>query len=323
MPWAGLQLAEVVLKCSRLRIQPLASEWGRIVILVTGAAGKTGRAVVRALTGRGAAVRALVYRPAQASPLQALGACEIVVGDMRSPVAVQKAVQGVQAIYHICPNMSPDEVAIGRLLIEAARSAGRVHFVYHSVLHPQTEAMPHHWQKLRVEEHLFESGLAYTILQPAAYMQNVLAGWDSIVNQGVYRVPYAVETRLGMVDLDDVAAAAAGVLTQGGHAGASYELAGPEALTQVEVAAILSQVLGRPVRAETTPRDVWQQRARAAGLGEYQVETLVKMFDYYERYGLWGNPNVLSWLLGRPPASFAACVERMARAVVSPSEARR
>jgi uncharacterized protein YbjT (DUF2867 family) len=183
--------------------------------------------------------------------------------------------------------------------------------VYHSVLHPQTEAMPHHWQKLRVEEHLFESGLAYTILQPAAYMQNVLAGWDSILEQGIYSVPYPVQTRLGMVDVEDVAGAAALVLTQAGHAGAIYELAGPEALTQVQVAAILGQALGRAVRAEELALDAWEQRARASGLGDYQVETLVKMFRYYERYGLWGNPNVLRWLLGRPPTPFAAFVERV------------
>jgi uncharacterized protein YbjT (DUF2867 family) len=290
------------------------------VILVTGAGGKTGRAVVRALAGRGAAVRGLVYRPAQVQALRELGAREAVAGDVRDAAAVEQALHGVQALYHICPNMSPDELAIGRLVIGAARSAGVAHFVYHSVLHPQTEAMPHHWQKLRVEEHLFESGLAYTILQPAAYMQNVLAGWESIVEEGIYRVPYPAQTRLRMVDVEDVACAAALALTQAGHEGAIYELAGPEALTQVQVAATLSQVLGRVVRAEVIPLDAWEQRARASGLGDYQVETLVKMFRYYERYGLEGNPNVLRWLLGRPPTPFVACVERVARELRQPGD---
>ncbi len=170
--------------------------------------------------------------------------------------------------------------------------------------------MPHHWQKLRVEEQLFESGLCYTILQPTAYMQNVLAHWDQIMGQGVYPVPYAVETRLGMVDLEDVAEAAAIVLTELGHAGAVYELAGAEVLSQTEVATILGQQLGRPVRAETVPLETWERRARESGLGDYQVETLVKMFRYYERYGFWGNPRVLSWLLGRSPTTFAAFIER-------------
>jgi uncharacterized protein YbjT (DUF2867 family) len=282
------------------------------MILVTGAAGKTGWAVIRALAAKRAAVRALVYRPEQGWLVQAWGAQEVVVGDMRLQATMEQAVAGARAVYHICPNMSPDEVAIGQAAIAAARSAGVEHFVYHSVLHPQTEAMPHHWLKLRVEEQLFESGLSHTILQPAAYMQNVLAYWEAIVEQGVYAVPYAVETRLGMVDLEDVAEVAALVLTAAGHAGATYELAGVEVMSQIEVAASLSQGLGRRVRAETVPLDVWEQRARRSGMGDYQVETLVKMFRYYEHHGFWGNPRVLSWLLGRSPTSFDAFVARSA-----------
>jgi uncharacterized protein YbjT (DUF2867 family) len=291
------------------------------MILVTGAAGKTGRAIIRALSARGATVRALVHRPEQIQAVEELGAHQVLVGDMRAPATMERAVQGVQRVYHICPNVSPDEVAIGQVAIEAARSAGVAHFVFHSVLHPQTEDMPHHWRKLRVEERLFKalagsvepSGLPYTILQPAAYMQNVLAHWDRILEQGVYPVPYAVETRLGLVDLQDVAEAAAVVLTQRDHAGATYELAGPEALTQTEVAALLGRKLGRPVRARSVSPEGWERDARAAGLGDYQVRTLLKMFRYYECHGFWGNPRVLGWLLGRPPGTFSDFLERVVR----------
>jgi NAD(P)H dehydrogenase (quinone) len=283
------------------------------MILVTGAAGKTGRAIIQALSARGHAVRALVHRPEQVQPVEELGAQEALVGDMRLPETLKRAVRGAAAIYHICPNMNPDEVGIGQAAIAAAQAAGLERFVYHSVLHPQTEAMPHHWLKLRVEERLFESGLAYTILQPAAYMQNVLAHWDRIVGQGVLPVPYAVETRLGMVDLQDVAAAAAVVLTEPGHAGATYELAGAEVLSQIEVARTLEEQLRRPVRAETVPIADWERGARTAGLDNYQVETLIKMFRYYERHGFWGNAHILRWLLLRPATSFAAFVARTAQ----------
>ncbi|RME50518.1 MAG: NAD-dependent epimerase/dehydratase family protein [Caldilineae bacterium] len=282
------------------------------MILVTGAAGKTGQAVIGALARRGAVVRAMVRRPAQAETVRRLGAQEVVVGDLRRPAEVAAAVQGVQAIYHICPNMAADEIAIAGGVIDAARRAGVRRLVYHSVLHPQVEAMPHHWHKMRVEERLFTAGLPYTILQPAAYMQNVLAGWETIVEQGVYRVPYAVETRLGMVDLLDVAEVAARVLTEPGHEGAIYELAGPEVLTQTEVATCLQNVLGRPVRAETIPRDEWALQVRAAGLGVYAIDTLLQMFHYYEQFGFWGNPRVLAWLLERPPTPFEAFVRRVA-----------
>lgn len=280
------------------------------MILVTGAAGKTGRAVIRALSAEGVAVRALVHRPEQARAVEELGAQQVVTGDMRAQGSMDQAARGVRAVYHICPNLSPEEVMIGEVAIAAAWAARVEHFCYHSVLHPQTEAMPHHWQKLRVEELLFESGLPFTILQPAAYMQNVLAHWQRIQSDGVFPVPYAVEARLSIVDLEDVAAAAAIVLTEPGHVGATYELAGPEALTQIEVAAILGQVLERPVRAEAVSLEAWERQARASGLGGYQVETLLKMFRYYDAHGLWGSPRVLGWLLDRPPTTFAAFVQR-------------
>jgi uncharacterized protein YbjT (DUF2867 family) len=282
-------------------------------ILVTGAGGKTGRAIIRALIAKGKMARVLAHRPEQVRSIQELGVQEVVVGDMRDQAMMDQAARGARAIYHICPNVNPDEAAIGQVAIAAARSAGVERLVYHSVLHPQTEAMPHHWQKLRVEERLFESGLSYTILQPAAYMQNVLAYWNQIVEHGIYPVPYVVETRLGMVDLEDVAEVAAIVLTEPGHVGATYELVGVEALSQTEVAAILGQRLGRPVRAQAVPLDEWERKARASGMSDYAVETLLKMFRFYERYGFWGNPRVLTWLLGRSPTTFAAFVERTAR----------
>ena len=195
------------------------------LILVTGAAGNTGQAIIRALVGSGASVRALVRRSEQQACASEAGAQQVVVGDMRSPSMMEKAVGGAASVYHIPPNVSPDEVVMGQTVMTAAQVAGVQHFVFHSVLHPQTQAMPHHWHKLRVEEMLFESGLPFTILQPAAYMQNILAHWTQAKRKGIYPVPYRTTARLSLVDLEDVAAAAVRVLTQSGHVGATYELA--------------------------------------------------------------------------------------------------
>jgi len=283
------------------------------MILVTGAGGKTGGAVVQALAARGAAVRGLARSAAAEAGLRALGAAEVVVGDMRQAADLARAMAGAAAVYHICPNVHPDEVAIGQAAIAAARAAGVGHFVFHSVLHPQTEAMPHHWHKLRVEEALFTSGLLFTILQPAPYMQNILAGWAAITGRGVYTVPYPVESRLSLVDLEDVGQAAAIVLGSAAHHGAVYELAGTLPMSQVEVAAALTEALGRPVAAVSESVDTWERRVRGAGLGEMPIATLRRMFDYYARYGLPGNPNVLGWLLGRAPTTFGEFAGRMAQ----------
>jgi uncharacterized protein YbjT (DUF2867 family) len=172
--------------------------------------------------------------------------------------------------------------------------------------------MPHHWQKLRVEAALFESGLPFTILQPAPYMQNTLAAWEAARATGAFSVPYPVETCLSLVDLADVADAAARVLTEPGHAGATYELVGTPGLTQATVAAEMARALGRPVQAAAEAPERWEARAHAAGLGDYQVTTLLAMFRYYASYGLTGSPIVLTWLLGRPPANYTTFVDRLA-----------
>jgi uncharacterized protein YbjT (DUF2867 family) len=282
------------------------------MILITGAAGKTGRAIIQALAKSGETVRALVHRHDQVSSMKALGVDDVLAGDLLDQSVMEQAVQGVRAIYHIAPNVSPDEVSIGKIVIAAAQSVDIERFVFHSVLHPQIEAMLHHWQKLRVEELLFESGLSFTILQPTVYMQNVLAQWDQIIENGIYPAPYSSETRLSLVDLEDVAQVAAMVLTEPGHQGSTYELVGVSAMSQIGIAEVLSEQLGRPVTAKVVPLETWERGARNSGLGDYQVLTLIKMFCYYERYGFMGNSNVLSGLLRRQPASFADFVRRIA-----------
>lgn len=284
------------------------------MILVTGAGGKTGKAVIKALVARGADVRAFVRSSAHEAALTEMGVSAVVAGEMGDAHALSRAVRGTDAIYHICPNVSPHEVVFARGLIAAATDLGVSRLVYHSVLHPQIEAMPHHWNKLRIEEMLFASALDITVLQPTAYMQNSLAQWDRMVGDGIYRVPYPVETRLGLVDLDDVAEAAALVLTNGGHSGATYELVGTPPLSQIEIAGTFGQTLNKVIRAETEAIESWDQRARRAGMDDHQRETLIKMFRAYARDGLKGNPNVLGWLLGRPPTSLAAFAARIAAA---------
>jgi NAD(P)H dehydrogenase (quinone) len=283
------------------------------MILVTGASGKTGRAVISALVERNVDVRALVWSSDMVSGSKEIGAREVLVGDLNDLQDMRRALKDIEAVYFICPNMSPIELEMGKLAIQAARENEVKHFIYHSVLHPQTEGMPHHWQKMRVEEQLFESGIDFTILQPAPYMQNILGYWKSILERDVYPIPYGEGTRLGMVDLKDVAEVAAKALTQDGHLGAIYELAGSEILNQTEVGSHLSQVLGRTIRTERILLDEWEKNARLSGLPDYAVNTLLKMFRYYDRYGLWGNSNVLKCLLGRQPTSFISFLERTLR----------
>ncbi len=277
------------------------------MILITGAGGKTGRALIQALS-KAESVFAFVRREGYVPVAQSLGAEKVIVGDMHDEAVIRSAMKGVRAVYHICPNMSPDELVIGNLIIQEAQKAGVQHFVYHSVLHPQTEKMSHHWQKLRVEEMIFESGMPFTILQPAPYMQNLLAGWERVVEEGVLRVPYSVHSRFSFIDLEDLAKAANIVLTESGHQNAVYELAGTAPISHVEAAEIFSRVLKHDVQAEKLEIKDW--RSKSKGLNEYALENLIRMFEYYDRWGLMGNPNVLQWVLRRDPTSLEEFMER-------------
>ena len=280
------------------------------MILITGAGGKTGKALIRALS-KAEGVCAFVRREEYIPVAKSLGAENVIVGDMGDEATVRSAMTGVRAVYHICPNMSPDELVVGNLVIGEAQKAGIQHFVYHSVLHPQTEKMNHHWQKLRVEEMIFESALPFTILQPAPYMQNLLAGWESILDEGVLRVPYSVHSKFSFVDLEDVAEAARIVLSEPNHKNVVYELAGTVPMSHLEVAEILSRMLKREVRAEELGISDWKIGAK--GLSEYAIENLIKMFAYYDRWGLVGNPNVLKWVLRRNPTSLEGFSDRIVK----------
>jgi uncharacterized protein YbjT (DUF2867 family) len=281
------------------------------MILLTGAAGKTGKTILKALITKQAEVRCLVRSVEQAQEFSAIPGVEAVIGDLTDPAALEKAVNGVSSIYYICPNVSPFEVETGAKLIELSRRFKIQHFVYHSVLHPQIEAMPHHWQKMRMEEKLFASGLPFTILQPCAYMQNILANWKSITENGVYPVPYSKDARISIVDLENVAEVASIVLTGNGHTGSIYELAGPQPLSQQEVAELLSTKLERRVEVVEIDRTEWTANSRSAGLGELQIETLLKMFEYYDQYGLIGNSNILEFILQRPATPFSAFIDHI------------
>jgi NAD(P)H dehydrogenase (quinone) len=279
------------------------------MILVTGAAGKTGNAAIRALAAKGTPVRALTRRPEQAAALKVLGAAEVRIGDFEDARALDLATAGAQAIYHICPNVSRNEFGYARAVAVAAQANNVKRFVYHSVLHPQIETMPHHWEKLRTEAMLLDADFDLTILQPTAYMQNLLGAWRGIVDYGVYRIPYPAKTRRSLVHIDDLAEAAARVLTEDGHAGATYEIAGTGPISQTEVANAIGAVLGRAIRVEEEPLAAWETRARAAGMGDHERTTLVAMFRYYASHGLIGNPNTLRWLLGHAPTDLLRFVE--------------
>lgn len=282
------------------------------MILVTGANGKTGQAVIHALLSKGQEVRALVHKAEQIKELKDMGVKEAVAGDMRDQEAINEAFKGIKAVYHICPAVNPEEVLIGQRVISAALSAKVEHFVYHSVLHSRLKDMPHHQKKLMVEELLVNSGIPFTIIQPAVYMQNILESWKSLNEMGVFQQRFFKdkETRICMVDLKDLADAVSIILTEESHIGATYEICGSENLSLSDMLGAMEQHFNREIKVETVPDELWAAQLKKYGLGDYQVNTLLKMFQHYNEHGFIGNPKVLTFILGREPKNFSSFILR-------------
>ncbi len=157
--------------------------------------------------------------------------------------------------------------------------------------------------------HVGNPFMAFTILQPMHYMQNIDVG--RVVAEGILHQPYSIDTPLAHVDLEDVAEVAAAVVGNPLHHYATYELCGGDYRNARELAQIMSEESGQPVTANQG-----ELPGHADGGGvttevdDYRHDAMIRLFDHYGRYGITGNPNVLGWLLGRPPTSFAQYVRR-------------
>ena len=269
------------------------------MIVVTAAGGPTGRAVVRALRSRGREVRALVVSPRPRPELTALGA-DVAPVDLTDAAAVGRQLAGTDALYLIWPNFDPREADGAAALFAAARRAGVSRVVYHSVLRPQARSMPHHAAKDRAEEALDTSGLTWRVLQPCAYADNFDDQVATAAATGVLRSPWGLQRAQSLVDLRDVADAAAVLLTEDGLDGGTYEVAGPEPLTAPRIAALFTAALVREVRAVDVPPD-----GPVPPVERYAARCRRLMFDHYRAHGFVGSPRVLEALLGRPARTLA------------------
>lgn len=268
-----------------------------------GSSGKTGRAVTGALAARGFRVRAAVRSERAAESVYAAGAGELAALDLETGAGLERALEDVWGVYHLAPNVHPDEVGMAERVTAAAEAVGAGRLVFHSVLHPDDASMPHHLRKARAEEVVRTGGVPWTVLRPAAYHQNLVPA----ALAGEIAVPYSLDSPFTNVDLGDVARVAATVLAEDRHEGAVYDLAGPEVLTVREMAAEASRALGRPVTARQVSREGWLAGPGAA-LPESARADLLAMFASYDREGLVGGSAWLWALLGHLPTTWAQAV---------------
>jgi uncharacterized protein YbjT (DUF2867 family) len=276
------------------------------VIVVTAAGGPTGTAVVRALRSRGIQVRALVGTDRPHPELSALSV-DVVSADLAEPAAVEPLLTGADALYLVWPNFDPAEALGATALLAAARRAGVARFVYHSVLRPQARSLPHHAAKDRVEEAVDAGGMPWRVLQPCAYSANLDPALTAAATTGHLRSPWGLRSAQSLVDLRDVAEAAAVLLTEDGLDGGTFEAVGPEPLTAPRIAELFGERLGRTVTAVDVPPD-----GPVPPVEAYAARCSRLMFDHYRAHGFTGSPRVLEALLGRPARTVAQHLDELA-----------
>lgn len=272
-------------------------------ILVVGANGKTGRHVIAALKAR---PERPVIRGFSRSAVLADGV-EKMQGDLDTPADRARAVAGMDAVIHYGPAFDPRETSMGTGMIDATVAAGVRRFIYISVIHPEIDDLMNHQAKLAVESYLLDTNLDWTILRPQHYMQNIDA--RAAVGSGQLHVPTSAV--VGHVNMADLAEAVAKVALEPGHSYATYDISSNEHLSLDDICAVLSRVSGKRVRGGVIPTDKLVEMMSAHHpLPAYTVEAAYRLFGYYSRRGLRGNPNTLTWLLGRQPTSFEQYVAR-------------
>jgi uncharacterized protein YbjT (DUF2867 family) len=280
------------------------------LILITGASGKTGRKVVQALAARGAKVRAFFRNADYTESIAALGVKEITIGDLFDDEALDRAVAGTDQVFHICPPMNPGEADLAQTVTGLCLKHDVRRLILWSVLHPLLDDVRHHDLKLKAERHLVNSGQTYTILQPGRYMQHLVPIWDEVMATGSHAMPFSVDEKFSLADLDDLAEAGAIIATEPGHEGATYQLAGPQALSQTDMAHIISDITGRTVTAARKTEQAFRAGAQKMGLPAGRIEQICKMNAHYDKHGLIGNSNILQFILGRVPTTFAEFIAR-------------
>ncbi len=268
------------------------------MILVT-TAGKVGSETARLLTQREIPVRILVRNPEKAKALEDAGA-EIAVGDLEAPESIDEAMASVTTVVLVSPGVPAQELNV----VHSAARAG-VDQVVKATSNASADSpiARRRWQ-VEIETGLTASGLAHTLLRSNAYMQNVLALAPAIAKTSGFGSS-AGKGQVGMIDARDVAAVAAEIAASpAGHAGKTYWLTGPELISNYDVAAVLSKLLGRPITYRELSFEDDKDAMIRAGVPEPVAQMNAQAFSMIaDGDAGWLSEDVPS-LLGRPARSF-------------------
>jgi uncharacterized protein YbjT (DUF2867 family) len=205
----------------------------------------------------------------------------------------------IGSVFYVAPAGIPDEVEVGKSVIDTAKQAGVNRFVFSALIHPEIGTMSHHIAKVPVEEAAIASEMEFVFLHPAMFFQDLTAaGLADVAKKGVFPQPWSGDSYFSRVDYRDVAEVAAIALTEDRLNYGTFELCAEGHLNGKDMAALMGEVLG--------------QKIEAVQIHPSQPSPMQPMFDWYDRHGLVGNSLILRSILGREPRSLRAYLEELA-----------
>lgn len=250
-------------------------------ILVTGATGTIGSHLVQQLADQHVPVRAFV-RDAEVAAQSLDGpSVDLVEGDLEEPSTIEKALDGVSKVFLLSSSAS-EQVRLQSNVVEAAQQADNPHIVKVSVLGARPDAPIHlaRWHA-ETEDQIRDTDLPFTFLHPQIFMQNYLALAPLIAQEDAFYAPLG-DTRVSLVDARDVAEVAAAVLTAAHHhVGKTYNITGPEAIPQTEVAEALSTALGRRIEYIDVEPEVFRDQLDDMGVPDWFADDLMATCRIY------------------------------------------
>lgn len=285
-------------------------------VLVIGATGRVGTEVVKALLHRGADVRALTRK--QPKPGLFHDAVEIAIGDLSDPVSVGEATKGVDKLFLLIGGENvPIELTQALTVYGLAKKAGLKHVTYASVYKAdQFLEVPHFANKYAVEEAIRSGGMPYTILRPAYFAQNERRLKAELTGLGVYPIPVG-NHGLAVVDVRDLAEAAAISLTEEGHNGKTYDLVSSEMLRGSDAAATWSKLLRKEIAyAGHADFDGFEAKLREKGSPSWLAYDLRVMYQGFVERGFSNTEDQtarFAALLGHQPRTYSSFAEELAR----------
>jgi uncharacterized protein YbjT (DUF2867 family) len=275
------------------------------MILLTGASGSVGFELAKLFSENGIAAKAMVRSDAAAEKLSGLTGIAPVTGDFDDAASLDRALQGVQRAF-LLTNSTERSESQQLAFVAAAKRARVKHIVKLSQLHASADS-PVRFLRYHaaVEQAIRDSDMAYTFLRPNLFMQGLLGFRDTIIGTGKLFAPIGA-SKVSLIDVRDIAAVAFAALTTPGHAGQTYDLTGPEALTHAEIANQIGAAIGQPVTFVQIRPDAMRDGAIAAGFLQWQADGLIEDYAHYSRDEAEAVSPAGPAVTGQPARSFSA-----------------